>query len=81
MRRGIRAATAALFRGMSRRLGAFLAVVAGVLLAGASPAQPFADPPLAPPFPTADPSRWLGTPPSWPSLRGRVVLLDVWTFG
>jgi hypothetical protein len=34
----------------------------------------------APPFPS-DPARWIGTPPTWESLRGRVVLLDVWTFG
>jgi len=35
----------------------------------------------APPFPTADPTRWIGTPATWELLRGRVVLLDVWTFG
>jgi len=35
----------------------------------------------APPFPTQDPKSWIGTPVSWPELRGRVVLLDVWTFG
>jgi hypothetical protein len=34
-----------------------------------------------PRFPTADPARWIGTPATWESLRGRVVLLDVWTFG
>jgi hypothetical protein len=36
--------------------------------------------PKAPPFP-ADPGRWVGSPPTWEGLRGRVVLLDVWTFG
>jgi hypothetical protein len=36
--------------------------------------------PTAPPFP-ADPARWIGTPQTWDSLRGQVVLLDVWTFG
>jgi len=34
----------------------------------------------APPFPS-DPSRWVGPPQTWANLRGRVVLLDVWTFG
>jgi len=37
--------------------------------------------PVAPPFPSADPAHWIGTPQSWDALRGRVVLLDVWTFG
>jgi thiol-disulfide isomerase/thioredoxin len=36
--------------------------------------------PPAPPFPSARASDWIGTPASWASLRGRVVLLDVWTF-
>lgn len=36
--------------------------------------------PQAPPFPTAQ-DRWVGAPPTWKSLRGQVVLLDVWTFG
>jgi thiol-disulfide isomerase/thioredoxin len=35
----------------------------------------------APPFPTRDAKRWIGTPTTWQELRGRVVLLDVWTFG
>jgi thiol-disulfide isomerase/thioredoxin len=34
----------------------------------------------APPFPSARAADWIGTPVSWESLRGRVVLLDVWTF-
>jgi thiol-disulfide isomerase/thioredoxin len=38
-------------------------------------------PVAAPPFPTADRSRWVGEPQTWEGLRGRVVLLDVWTFG
>ena len=37
-------------------------------------------PVAAPPFPT-DRSRWIGEPQTWEGLRGRVVLLDVWTFG
>ena len=35
----------------------------------------------APPFPTADPEAWIGPPQSFDALRGKVVLLDVWTFG
>jgi thiol-disulfide isomerase/thioredoxin len=35
----------------------------------------------APPFPTRDAKHWIGTPATWQDLRGRVVLLDVWTFG
>jgi len=35
----------------------------------------------APPFPTSDPKHWIGPPVSWNELRGRVVVLDVWTFG
>jgi len=37
-------------------------------------------PPAAPPFPSARAADWIGTPASWASLRGQVVLLDVWTF-
>jgi thiol-disulfide isomerase/thioredoxin len=35
----------------------------------------------APPFPTRDARLWIGPPATWQDLRGRVVLLDVWTFG
>jgi hypothetical protein len=45
-----------------------------VLLAGAAA-------PAAPEFPTQDPRQWVGTPVTLRELRGRVVLLDVWTFG
>lgn len=34
----------------------------------------------APPLPT-EPSRWVGEPTSWESLRGKVTLVFVWTFG
>jgi hypothetical protein len=37
--------------------------------------------PLAPPFPTRDARHWIGEVQSWDGLRGKVVLLDVWTFG
>jgi len=33
----------------------------------------------APPFPASE--AWIGEKVSWADLRGRVVLLDVWTFG
>jgi len=48
-------------------------------LAGATAAEGRA--PLAPRFPTARPADWIGAPATWEALRGRVVLLDVWTFG
>ncbi len=35
----------------------------------------------APPFPAADAEAWVGSPQSIDALRGKVVLLDVWTFG
>ena len=35
----------------------------------------------APEFPSLAASSWAGTPTSMASLRGRVVLLNVWTFG
>ena len=35
----------------------------------------------APEFPTQDPKRWIGPPQSLKALKGKVVLLDVWTFG
>jgi hypothetical protein len=35
----------------------------------------------APPFPSARPADWVGAPATWESLRGNVVLLEVWTFG
>jgi hypothetical protein len=37
--------------------------------------------PAAPPFTSAEPRDWIGTPASWEALRGKVVLLHVWTFG
>jgi thiol-disulfide isomerase/thioredoxin len=35
----------------------------------------------APPFPSTDAKNWIGTPVTWPELRGQVVMIDVWTFG
>lgn len=37
--------------------------------------------PAAPPFPSARPADWIGTPVSWADLKGSVVLMEVWTFG
>jgi thiol-disulfide isomerase/thioredoxin len=36
--------------------------------------------PDAPEFPTQDPMRWVGPPTRLAELRGRVVMLEVWTF-
>ena len=38
------------------------------------------EPRRAPPLPV-NPADWIGVPPSWESLRGHVVLVNVWTFG
>jgi thiol-disulfide isomerase/thioredoxin len=56
--------------------------VLAVLAATASPARGATGQgaPPAPPFPSSRAADWIGTPASWESLRGRVVLLDVWTF-
>jgi len=36
----------------------------------------------APEFPTRDPALWINSPPlSMSDLRGRMVLIDVWTYG
>ncbi len=38
--------------------------------------------PMAPDFPTRDPQMWINSSPlSISELRGRVVLIDVWTYG
>ena len=56
-----------------------VAVAAGLVGAAAIlAATPYAQ---APPFPSAEAAAWIGAPASWASLRGHVVLLDVWTFG
>jgi hypothetical protein len=52
-----------------------LALVLEPLLACASQPKP------APEFPSTDPSHWVGTPVTLRSLRGKVVMLEVWTFG
>jgi hypothetical protein len=54
-----------------------------LLLAGTVAVATAADgrSPRAPKFPTSRPGAWIGTPVTWEGLRGRVVMLDVWTFG
>jgi thiol-disulfide isomerase/thioredoxin len=55
------------------------AVIAGLALV-ATPTRG-SEPVMAPEFPTTEPSHWVGAPVTLGSLRGQVVLLDVWTFG
>jgi hypothetical protein len=57
-----------------------LAVVAAAALSLAGSRAPAADARPAPPLPR-EASRWVGEPVSWDSLRGRVALVFVWTFG
>lgn len=57
----------------------FLAAVAAAVAGPAAlTADELAAP--APPFPSARAADWIGPPPTWESLRGRVVLLDVWRY-
>lgn len=64
------------------RLRSGLAAVAVVALgiAVARPAQT-ARYERAPEFPSQDPKEWVGPPQSLKALAGKVVILDVWTFG
>ena len=59
---------------MRRRLA--LIALGTLLLPASLPAASAAAPALP-----SDPKLWIGAPQSWTSLRGQVVLLDVWTFG
>lgn len=50
-----------------------------VALLGAAPAG---DGRVAPEFPRGDADGWVNSPPlTMSGLRGRVVVLDIWTFG
>jgi hypothetical protein len=51
-----------------------------VLALGCARSKPV-DAPAAPPFPSLDARDWVGQPQSWERLRGKVVVMDVWTFG
>jgi thiol-disulfide isomerase/thioredoxin len=35
----------------------------------------------APDFPSQDPRQWIAPPQNWKALEGKIVILDVWTFG
>lgn len=70
-----------------RRLSLLSIAAAVLLLALLGVAPGIGDIPAAagkkaPEFPTQDPASWINSPPlTMKALRGRVVLLDVWTFG
>jgi hypothetical protein len=53
---------------------------AALLLVLAASVQPARDD-KAPEFPSQDPRQWIGPPQSLKALQGKVVILDVWTFG
>jgi hypothetical protein len=57
------------------------AVVAAVLILALAAASQSARYDKAPEFPSQNPSEWIGPPQSIKALEGRVVILDVWTFG
>ena len=65
----------------ARARSPFLPLAVIILGSGLSWADEATRPARAPRFPTTDPAHWIGTPVTWESLRGHVVLLDVWTFG
>jgi len=53
-----------------------------VLLVPVVQAVPFEEKPLLPEFTTADPAHWFNSRPlQREDLRGKVLLIDVWTFG
>jgi len=60
-------------------LAALSVAVAG--LAAVRPGASAVSGAMAPPFPSVRSADWIGSPATWQDLRGRVVLLDVWTFG
>jgi hypothetical protein len=57
----------------------FAAAVMGLLALSASVQSARYD--QAPEFPSQDPKQWIGPPQSLKALEGKVVILDVWTFG
>ena len=60
--------------------GRWSVAAALLLMAFATSVQP-ARYDKAPEFPSQDPRQWIGPPQSLKALDGKVVLLDVWTFG
>lgn len=61
-----------------RGLGALVASVLLIALAAAGQTARYGK---APEFPSQDPKQWIGPPQNWKGLEGKVVILDVWTFG
>lgn len=61
-----------------RRLGVLAGAVLSVTLATFGEGSRFDK---APEFPSKDAKHWIGPPQSLKSLLGKVVILDVWTFG
>jgi hypothetical protein len=64
---------------MSRSLIRVLAVALPLVTLAASVQPEGYD--RAPEFPSSDPALWIGPPQSLKALEGKVVILDVWTFG
>lgn len=62
---------------MKRALATAITLALSLLAGVASARAPEGS--LAPPFPAK--ADWIGPELSWEGLRGRVVLLDIWTFG
>lgn len=62
---------------MTKRHGVFAALALVAFAASVQPARYD----LAPEFPSQDPKVWIGPPQSLKALQGKVVILDVWTFG
>ncbi len=78
--------------GVAAALAAALLALPSVVAAGSEPGQETAAEPdddtavegarPAPDFPSRSRSRWINSPPlTMADLRGRVVLLNIWTFG
>lgn len=65
-------------RPVRRGPGVFLAWALVMALATAGQAARYGK---APEFPSQDPKQWIGPPQNWKGLEGKVVILDVWTFG
>ena len=62
---------------MRRGHALLAALVLAVFAASARPARYD----RAPELPSQDPKQWIGPPQSLKALAGKVVILDVWTFG
>jgi len=65
---------------MSERRGLPALIIASLLIARASLGEVDRFD-KAPEFPSLDPQQWIGEPQTLKGLLGKVVILDVWTFG